>query len=180
MNPTLLLDEVFDPRLGWSVPASQVSVERRLSDDRHPYYAVALDGISILTFEQTQWAAGVSRRVNAARVVAMTIFPGVEIRDPLELLKSVYDTRGFPALGIDPYGNLTLHTAFPIAPGFPTDLARKQLMVCLGLLAEEAKDLLRAWQSNGARIDWAAVTEWVKFAYDAGSTAQQFLDAFSG
>ena len=63
-------------------------------------------------------------------------------------------------------GQPTLHTGFPIAAGFPVDLARRQLMVCMGLLSLNARDLLNAWNQNSAtpqpnstprrEVDWSA------------------------
>ena len=44
-----------------------------------------------------------------------------------------------------------LETALPIGPDFPIDLARRQLLVCLGVIAKQARGFLRGMAQHGAQ-----------------------------
>ncbi len=173
-NSTILLDDIFDPKKGWGFSVQEVPLQRASADDGNPYYLLTVDGIEIIAFEQSTWEAGVVRSVPASRLVVMTIFEGYKLSDANALLSGSYDARGLPSFGINEDGQITLQTAFPIAKGFPIDLARKQLMVCMGIISEESKELIRAWNENvDSEFDW-------RKAKNVASVAGTFLRAFLG
>jgi len=175
-QPSTVLDEVFDPARGWTFPPTQIPLQRSIASDGSPYYIAKVDDIEMEVFEQTRWKEGISRSVPAGRLVALTTFTGVTLTNPAALLNAAFDTRGLPSFGVDKQGRITLQAAFPYAKGFPVDIARKQLMVCMGIVAEEARELLQAWNKNtasGKSVDWDT-------ARGVASVAGALLRAFVG
>jgi hypothetical protein len=171
---TIVLDDIFDPAKGWSFSAVQVPLQRKLHADGNPCYIVTIDEIGLSVFEQSRWKEGVTRSVSPSRVVVMATFTGVTLKDAKTLLRGSRNACGLPSFGLSEQGNITLHAAFPIGPGFPSDLARRQAMVCMGLVAEEAKDSLRAWtKPKSPELDWG-------MAKNVASVAGTFLRAFVG
>jgi hypothetical protein len=131
----------------------------------------------IVAFEQHKWREGISSAVSAGRLCAKVEFTGITIKKPLNLLVATFDTGGLPSLGLNTSGQPTLHTAFPIAPKYPVDLARGQLMVCMGILAQEANRLLTAWQKTPVHEKQSANWEQAK---NVATVAGAFLRAFAG
>lgn len=171
--PTTVLDDIFDPAKGWPFSPAQVPLQRSLAQDGNPYYVATVDGIPLEVFEQNRWQEGLSRKAPAGRLVVMTSFVGVEINNPEALLIAAFDMRGLPSFGLDPQGRPTLQAAFPYAPEIPLEIARKQLMVCMGLVAEQANELLRAWgQKSGSELGLGTVET-------IASIAGVFLRAFT-
>ncbi|MFK0050430.1 hypothetical protein ACIQU4_41295 [Streptomyces sp. NPDC090741] len=174
---TWVLDKIFDRADGWNIPADEVPIQRITSAaDGNPNYLVTIDGIEIVTWEVHRWL-DVERNVSAGRLVARVQFNNITIRNTHALLTDTYNWNGLPAFGVSPEGQPSLHTGFPIAPGFPVDLARKQLKVCMGLLAIQSRDLLTAWNRNATTpqqtIDWTR-------AEGVASIAATLLRAFLG
>ncbi len=64
-----------------------------------------------------------------------------------------------------------------IAPGYPVDIARRQLMVCMGILAENADRLLTAWRKNAEQKKQSANLDQAK---NVATVAGTFLRAFAG
>jgi hypothetical protein len=173
---TILLDDIFDSEKGWDFSNDQVPIKRTVNADGNTVYTVTVDEIVVTTFEQSKWKDGVIRSVSANRLVAMVKFTGINITNPTALLLGSFRAKGLPSFGVDDSGSLYLHTGFPIAPDFPLDLARKQLMVCMGLLAEEAAANLQVWTKRPktkADFDWDT-------AKKVASIAGTFLRAFLG
>lgn len=174
---TWVLDKIFDRSDGWNVPADEVPVQRMTTaTDGNPNYRVTIDEIEIITWEVHRWL-DVERNVSAGRLVARVQFNNITISNTHAFLTDTYSWNGLPAFGISPEGQPSLHTGFPIAPGFPIDLARRQLKVCMGLLAIQSRDLLTAWNRGTSTpqqpIDWTGVE-------GIASTAGTFLRALLG
>ncbi|MEU6370043.1 hypothetical protein ABZ876_31060 [Streptomyces sp. NPDC046931] len=175
---TWVLDKIFDRTDGWNYSAGDVPIRRVIHlADGTPNYEVTVDGIAIYTRELHRWKEGIERNVSAGRLVAVVQFTGITIHDPQKLLVATYETSGSPAFGISPQGQPSLHTGFPIAPGFPVDLARRQLMVCMGLLAAESRELLTAWNQNP--VTPQRTVDWTRYE-GAASTAATFLRSLLG
>jgi hypothetical protein len=142
---TWVLDAVFDPEQGWDVPAEQAALTRTLSSDLNPNYQITVDGIVVSCYEKHRWDESARSSSPAGRLCARVVFTNAVIHRPLGVLADNWAFDGLPGFGVDPEGRLSLHTGIPIARGFPVDLARRQLMVCIGVLADTANNLLRAW-----------------------------------
>jgi hypothetical protein len=182
---TWVLDKIFDPEQGWTISSDDAPVKRiTAEEDGNPNYVVSIGRINVWTWEVHHWNPGAVRNVSAGRLVARVAFTGITITDPTILLSSTYKATGLPSYGINEGdGQPALHAAFPIAPGFPVDLARRQLMVCIGTLAADAEECLQNWnkqsvdsrnkQSVNSRIDWDAANK-------VASVAGRFLRAFVG
>jgi hypothetical protein len=169
--PATVLDDIFDPAKGWPFSPAQVPLQRSTAHDGNPYYIATVDGIPLEVFEQNRWKEGVSRKAPPGRLVVYTSFTGVEITNPKALLIGAFDARGLPSVGLNPQGRPTLQAAFPYAPEIPLEIARKQLMVCMGLVAEQAAELLRAWnQKSGPDLGTVETI---------ASIAGAFLSAFT-
>ncbi len=173
MHPPNVLDEIFDPAKGWPFSAAEVPLQRSAAADGNSCYVATIDGIPIQVFEQNRWKEGVSRKTSPGRLVALTAISDVNITNPNALLTASFDTMGLPSFGLDPQGNPTLQAAFPYAPEIPLDIARKQLMVCMGLLAEQSRELLQAWNQP------SALNAGLEVAKGLASVAGAFLRAFS-
>jgi len=179
LAPTILLDDVFDPDKGWPFSPHKVPISRAASEDGNPYYAVSVDGVEVVVFEIRNWEPGVQSNVAPTRLVAMTAITGVSIDNPLALLSGTASSRGMPALGIAEDGSVQLFASVPIAEGFPVDWARKQLMVCMGLVAEDTRELLRAWNQDDAPAASGEEFDW-DTAKNIASVAGSLLRAFVG
>ncbi len=183
---TMLLDNIFDPAKGWGYSANQVPLKRVLSSDGNVNYSVTVDEHIIMVCEQREWKEGSTSRVPANRMVAKVYLTGLEITDASVFLRASAGSSGLPAWGIDADGDLTLQTAFPITDDFPIEWARKQLLVCMGLLAEATQEFLaqlnetdsndssnrqHLLQQGGDGFDWDS-------AKQMASVAGEFLRAF--
>ncbi|MEU2511542.1 hypothetical protein [Streptomyces syringium] len=173
---TWVLDKIFDRSDGWDVPAAEVPISRVIHHgDGNPNYLITIDGITVRAWEAHRWNPGVERTVSAGRLAARVEFTGITILDPRVLLVDSFSYDGLPAFGINAVGQPSLHAGSPIAVGFPVDLARKQLMVCIGLLAITSRELLTAWNQAAPtpqqRSDWFS-------GEDAASLAAAFLRGF--
>ena len=135
--------------LGWQVPADAAPVVQGVAHDGNPTYTVTVGEINVIVWEIRGWDDdGVARDVSAGRLAAKVEFLGVTIRDPAALVTDSYRWTGLPSCGLNEAGQPTLNTAFPISPSFPVDLARRQLMVCIGTLVMQAQLLLDTWRRN--------------------------------
>jgi hypothetical protein len=172
---TIVLDDIFDPAKGWSFSSAQVPVQRNIHASGNPWYLVTVDEIPLGVFEKSAWADGIISSVSPNRVVVRAMFTGFTLKEPRGLLRGSHESCGLPSFGLDEQGNITLQAAFPIGLGYPPDLARKQVMVCMGLIAEEMKEKLAAWNrpNNNIEIDWDTVK-------NVASVAGVFLRAFIG
>lgn len=191
---TWVLDAVFDAEQGWDMPAQQAPLRRVLASDLNPNYDITVDGIVITCYEKHHWDASAKSSSPAGRLCAKVVFTNSSIHAPMGVLADNWAFDGLPSFGVDPQGRLSLHTGFPIARNFPVDLARRQLMVCIGILADTSNNLLRAWAeaneaaqaraqagSGQARSQPAAKksADWDK-ARNVASVAGRFLGAFLG
>ncbi|MFI6054523.1 hypothetical protein ACIBCO_31085 [Streptomyces violascens] len=175
---TWVLDKIFDPADGWDMPAAVVPVNRTQSSDGNPNYLVTVDGIIIRAWEAHRWGEGVERAVTAGRLAARVEFTGITIHDFRALLTDNFSWSGLPAFGFNSASNQpSLHTGFPIAAGFPVDLARRQLKVCMGLLAITSRELLTAWNQTTATPQ--RVRDW-STAEGIASVAATFLRGLFG
>jgi hypothetical protein len=152
-------------------------VKRSIAKDGNPVYSVMVDDTNVAAYEQHVWAPGASSSVSAGRLCAIVVFTGITINKPQNLLGATFDTRGLPSFGMTKEGQPTLHTAFPIAPGYPVDFARRQLMVCMGILAQEANRNLTAWRNLPAQVQRSANVDRAK---NVATVAGTFLRAFAG
>lgn len=178
LTQTLILDDVFDPAKGWAFPPHQVPLSRGASSDGNPYYTITVDGIDLLVYEQSRWDEGIQSNVPATRLVVNSLITGVEITNPSALLNANTDTNGLPSIGLDEDGDVTLQVALPFDENFPLEWLRKQLMVCMGLVAQETRDLRNAWSADDeseepeeSNFDWGT-------ARNVASVAGVFVRAF--
>jgi hypothetical protein len=109
---------------------------------------VNVDGREIVVTEKTAWAEdnGESERQGPAphRIVAFLAFSGIAVSDLKVLLEENLGTHGMPAWGMDDDGDLTLSASVLVGPMVPLDIARRQLLVGLGLIAETVGKILDA------------------------------------
>ncbi|WP_350348201.1 hypothetical protein ABIQ69_16455 [Agromyces sp. G08B096] len=176
LTPTLVLDDLFDPAKGWPFSANQVPLTRRAAPDGNPFYHLVVDGIELQVAEKKEWEDGVTSRVAPTRLVVLAYIMGVTITDATVFASANADTFGLPALGIDGDGDVTIAAAIPFEDGFPLDLLRKQLMVCIGLVVETTAGLLLVWNTPDdarQRVDWEAAA---RVAGVAGQFLRAFLD----
>jgi hypothetical protein len=149
---TWLLDSIFDRDLGWSVPEDEAPIQRNLGKNRNPYYSIKVGRVLVQCWETRSWEDGDGASpVEAGRLVAVVYFSGLELSSvgPSLLANITFDTKGLPAFGIDREdGQPSLHAAFPVWPDFPVDVARRQLMLCIGLLVDQAEGLLQVWRED--------------------------------
>lgn len=171
---TIVLDNIFDSAKGWDFTNDEVPLKKGYTDG-NPYYSVTVDTISIAVFEQSKWKEGIVSTVSAGRLVARTKFIGIVLKDPTALLRADKETCGLPSFALDEENNIYMQISFPIASGFPVDLARKQLMVSLGLIAQEAKNYLRLWTKKKTNSDF----DW-ETAKNVAFVTGRFLSAFLG
>lgn len=181
-----ILDDIFDSAKGWTFSTVQVPLQRRTRPDDIPWYVASVDGIPVEVYEITRWGEGVSRSAPAGRLQAITTFRGISLTNPMltGMLRGTFNARGLPSWGLNQEGLVTLQATFPYSPGFPLDIARKQLMVCMGLVAEEAREQLQAWNRNSGSgvIDWEKVkagVDWEKVK-GVASVVGALLRAFAG
>lgn len=142
---TYLLDAIFAPTHEWQFPGHRIDIKRVAGADGSPQYTVSHDEVDVVVSEITKWAEGVKFQTNPHRLVVRVVFTGVHITDPIPLLKDSYNYQALPAYGINGDGNLALNAGFPVEPSVPVECLRKQLILCVCLIAERATKLLRIW-----------------------------------
>ena len=146
-----VIDDVFDAEHGWPLAADQAAVSQLRNDTGHITYNVKMDGVNVTVWEIHRWKDSPSRDTPAGRIATRVQFSGITIHDPTELLRISYNTSGYPSLGVNKEGQPTLHIAFPITPSFPVEVARRQVLTCIGILVVEANELLALWRKNARR-----------------------------
>jgi hypothetical protein len=137
-----LLPALFDPAQGWPFSEIEVPLTRGEAPDGNPFTVVNVDGREIVVTEKTAWADGKTEGPTPHRIVAFLAFSGITVSDPNVLLQENLGTHGLPSWGIDDDGDLTLSASVPVGQTVPLDIARKQLMVGLGLIAETVDKIL--------------------------------------
>jgi hypothetical protein len=149
----LVLPAVFDEKQGWAFSAEEVPLSWGKAPDENPFVVVTVDGREIVCAEKTAWADGEAGGPTPHRLVAFLAFSGIAVSDTKVLLQENLGTHGLPAWGIDDDGDLTLSASVPVGPSIPLDAARRQLLVCLGLIAETVDKILDAVnaESDGER-----------------------------
>jgi len=145
-----LLPALFDPAQGWPFSAEEVPLTRGEAPDGNPFVVVDVDGREIVVAEKTAWADDSSEGPTPHRIVAFLAFSGIAVSDPKVLLQENLGTHGLPAWGVDDDGDLTLSASVPVGPAVPLDIARKQLLVGLGLIAETVDKILEAVSADSA------------------------------
>ena len=139
-----LLPALFDPAQGWSFSEDEVPLARGEAPDGNPFVVVNVDGREIVVAEKTAWAEEESEGPTPHRIVAFLAFSGIAVSDPKVLLQENLGTHGLPAWGVDDDGDLTLSASVPVGAAVPLDIARRQLLVGLGLIAETVDKILDA------------------------------------
>lgn len=139
-----MLRALFDPAQGWPFSESEVPLTWGEAPDGNPFTVVNVDGREIVVTEKTAWADGESEGPSPHRIVAFLAFSGIAVSDPKVLLQENLGTHGLPSWGIDDDGDLTLSASVPVGKTVPLDIARKQLLVGLGLIAETVDKILDA------------------------------------
>jgi len=163
----LLVEEIFDPEQGWNYSQNQVPVQKNSAPDGNPCFIVDIDGIEMAVFQQNKWKDSVDSHINPMRIVTITTFRGINLRNAKALLNGNYDSSGLPNFGLNDSGEIVLQAAFPVGPDFPVELARKQLQVCMGLISEDATGLLQSWNANtqeAPKADWETARNVAKVA----------------
>jgi hypothetical protein len=145
---TTVLDQIFDPLRGWTFTETQVPLTRSVEIDGSVCFTAFVDGIVIEVREQPERTIQGSPAIPASRLIAQTTVLGVKLSNPTALLNASFDTCGLPSIGVDRQGRISLQAAFPYSYIIPVEIARKQLMVCLGTIADEANELLQALGEN--------------------------------
>ncbi len=140
----LLLPAVFDEKQGWAFTAEEVPLAWGQAPDENPFVVVTVDGREIVCAEKTAWAEGDEGSSTPHRLVAFLAFSGIAVSDTKVLLQENLGTHGLPAWGLDEDGDLTLSASVPVGPAIPLDVARRQLLVGLGLIAETVDKILDA------------------------------------
>src|SRR5262245_4755572 len=177
LKSTVVLDDIFNPAKGWAFHAHQVPLSRRSATDGNPYFLVTIDDIELLVFEQHEWKEGVTSNVPATRLVVKSFISGVNITNPAALAKASSRSNGLPSYGLDDDGDVTLQAALPFADNFPLEWLRKQVMVCMGLVAEEAQDFINELDSPDTTTSQESNFDW-NIAKNVASVAGIFLGAF--
>lgn len=139
-----LLPALFDPAQGWPFSEDEVPLSQGEAPDGNPFVVVNLDGREVVVAEKTAWAGDEEEGPTPHRIVAFLAFTGVAVDDPNVLLQENLGTHGFPAWGIDDDGDLTLSVSVLVGPNVPLDVARRQLLVGIGLIAETVDKVLDA------------------------------------
>lgn len=139
-----ILSALFDPAQGWPFSADEVPLSQGEAPDGNPFVVVDLDGREVIVAEKTAWAGDEDEGPSPHRVVAFLAFTGVAVDDTRVLLQENLGTHGLPAWGIDDDGDLTLSVSVLVGPRVPLDVARRQLLVGIGLIAETVDKVLDA------------------------------------
>ena len=147
---TILIHQVFSPQIPWPLSESGIPVQLIHAQDGNPLYLINIEGIELYCFEITNWDENSTSRYSPRRFVVATHFEGVEITNPLILLHSNYITKGFPSFGLDEDEMPTMQLSIPISQEIPLEILRNQLLVAIGILAEEAADF---WQNISGSED---------------------------
>jgi hypothetical protein len=139
-----LLSALFDPAQGWPFSEEEVPLSRGEAPDGNPFVVVNLDDREVVVAEKTAWAGDDEEGPSPHRIVAFLAFTGVAVDDTKILLMENLGTHGLPAWGIDDDGDLTLSVSVLVGPAVPLDVARRQLLVGIGLIAETVDKVLDA------------------------------------
>lgn len=139
-----MLAELFDPKRGWPFSEAEVPLTRGAAPDGNPFVVVSVDGREVVVAEKTAWAGDEGEDSSPHRLVAFLAFSGIAVNDPKVLLQENLGTHGFPAWGIDDDGDLTLSVSVLVGSSVPLDIARRQLLVGIGLIAETVEKILDA------------------------------------
>ncbi len=150
VDDTILIHRIFSPNDPWEFSKSNIEAQLIHAQDGNPFYLFTIDGIDIICFEITSWNDSSSSKHSPRRLVVGTTFDGVEITDPTILLQANYATAGFPSFGMDEDGVPTLRISIPISQDIPLPIIRGQLLVAIGLLAEEAGTWLENSNSDNS------------------------------
>ena len=139
-----LVDRLFDPKQGWSESQDTMPVTRVLTSQGLHAFVVHVQGYPCTVFQVDQWHPKSSMQTPANRIVARALIADKQVVNALAFLKTNFEMAGLPSLSVDPDGAIYLQCAFPADEDFPVGLARKQLLNCLGLLAENCAIFNRA------------------------------------
>jgi hypothetical protein len=147
-----LLAALFDSSQGWPFSEEEVPLTRGAAPDGNPFVVVSVDGREVVVAEKTAWAGDENEDSSPHRFVAFLAFSGIAVNDPKVLLQENLGTHGFPAWGVDDDGDLTLSISVLVGNSVPLDVARRQLLVGIGLIAETVDKILDAVSEgeNGA------------------------------
>ncbi len=137
-----LLPAIFDAKQGWTYSAEEVPLSWGEPPNEGGFVVVTVDGREIVCAERI--AEGDEGSPAQHRLVAFLAFSGIAVSDPKVLLQENLDKQGLPAWGLDEDGDLTLSASVPVGPAIPLDVVRRQLLVCLGLIAEAVDKILDA------------------------------------
>lgn len=146
-----VLSAIFDPAQGWPFSEAEVPISRGEAPDGNPFVVLTLDGREVVVAEKTAWAGDEQEGPSPHRLVAFLAFTGVAVDDPKVLLMENLGTHGLPAWGVDDDGDLTLSVSVLVGERVPVDVARRQLLVGIGLIVETVDKVLDAVSddSNG-------------------------------
>lgn len=152
-----MLAALFDPARGWPFSEAEVPLTRGSAPDGNPFVVVNVDGREVVVAEKTAWAGDEEGGGDSSphRFVAFLAFSGIAVNDSKVLLQENLGTHGCPAWGIDDDGDLTLSVSVLVGNTVPLDVARRQLLVGIGLIAETVDKILDAVSEgeNGAGAD---------------------------
>ena len=139
-----MLAALFDPSRGWPFSEDEVPLTRGAAPDGNPFVVVSVDGREVVVAEKTAWAGDEGEDSSPHRLGAFLAFSGIAVNDPKVLLQENLGTHGFPAWGIDDDGDLTLSVSVLVGSKVPLEIARRQLLVGIGLIAETVDKILDA------------------------------------
>jgi hypothetical protein len=163
-----LLPALFDRAQGWPFSEEEVPITRGKAPDGNPFVVVTVDGREVVVAEKTAWAGDETEGPSPHRLVAFLAFSGIQVEDLKVLLQENLGTHGLPAWGIDDDGDLTLSASVAVGPSVPLDVARSQLLVGIGLIAETVDKVLSAVGNEGGEGDTLQ---------ESGEMTRRFLSA---
>lgn len=127
-----LVTDVFSEAKGWRDEPGWIEVMERghHHKDGNPLVFLKVGDIDCLVFQQTQEFASATPGAEPFRwekICMVREIDGLEVGDPSVILRENSETHGYPCIGADEEGRLSLHMAFPVVQGMPLDAVRAQL-----------------------------------------------------
>lgn len=178
MIKTDYLDDIFSMDKGWEYPSHIVPLQRKFSEDGGIYYEIHVDGVPVHVVHINRFSKESKSGISPNRIFTYVHLSGGPTN--LEQLKNFMidnaSLKGIPHFGFGDNG-IFIQAAFPLPPGLSLDLARKMMLVNIGMIVynakilcgEKAEDLKREMSDNS----WET-------AKNISSVLGAFLGAFFG
>lgn len=152
-----IVTKIFDVSSGWKDEKGQIEVERRHShEDGNPIVDLRVGRIICHIFQQAQEIASTTRGSPAFRwdkICMVREVDGVEIKSAAAILTENFETHGYPCIGADEEGRLSLHMAIPVMQNFPIDVLRSQIMMAAVVMHEAEDGILSSIEGDDGKSD---------------------------